>query len=481
MEEEILVESSIGTLKELLFNRSLSAVSLTQTFLRRISRLDRAGPRINSVLGLAPDAIQRAEELDRELDNGKRRSALHGIPYLVKDNINTKIMPTTAGSKLLRDYVPSANSTVIERLQDAGAILLGKTNLDEFSEGIIGLSSFGGQTLNPYHLGRNPGGSSGGTGAAISSGFAVFGLGTDTGGSIRYPAAHNNLFGLRPTYELLEMSGIIPVSQKMDTVGPLVRHACDLAYVMDILVPKAAQQDYLALLERALVGEIRLGVLNEYFGRTPIEAQVTRVVFESLRSLTDAGFALIELDDCHIFEHAGDTAKYELEVAFDDFISRSRPPLPLASLHDVVEADSTIGGVRDSIKRKLRHSQDSSGFEEALKHRERVRGTLTDLLDNFNLDALVYPTFKAPARPLGDAYNAGGNSLLSAVAGFPALSVPMGFSEGIPVGADFLGLGGSEPRLISIARRVEQALNNRRRPSFASGNEGLLDSNEDVR
>src|SRR5437899_487878 len=289
-----VVEKTIPELQAAMSEGTVTSRQLVESYLARIAAYDKQGPALNAIVALNPQALATADALDAERRAGRVRGPLHGIPVVVKDNYETVEMPTTAGSIALASFHPRADAFQVRRLKDAGAVIIGKTNMHELAAGITTISSSGGQTRNPYDLGRNPGGSSGGTGAAIAATFAAAGMGSDTCGSIRIPAAHNNLTGLRGTRGLSSRSGIVPLSTTQDIGGPLARTITDLAIMLDATVGRdpADASTYLGegriprsfrevLSAEALKGK-RIGVLRSLFGTAPEDQEVTAVINKAL-------------------------------------------------------------------------------------------------------------------------------------------------------------------------------------------------------
>src|SRR5579871_4847203 len=301
-----VMEKSIPELGAALDAGAVTSRGLVEAYLERIDAFDHAGPALNAMITINPHALADADALDAERRAGRRRGPLHGIPVVVKDNYDTADMPTTAGSMALVGSRPDRDAFQVRKLREAGAIILGKTNLHEFARGITTISSLGGQTRNPYDPTRNPGGSSGGTGAAVAADFAAAGLGTDTCGSIRYPAAHNNLVGLRPTLGLSSRSGIVPLAHSQDVGGPLARSVTDIAIMLDATVgadpddPVTADAarhipaSYRASLDRDGLRGTRIGVLQPLFGREPEDQRAGSVVRTALDAMAQQGAQLVD-------------------------------------------------------------------------------------------------------------------------------------------------------------------------------------------
>lgn len=414
-----VTEATIEQLQEWMATGQATAVEITAAYLARIQAYDQAGPRLNAMIRLNPNALAEAEVLDRERARSGPRGPLHGIPVILKDNYDLAGMPTTAGSLGLAGLMPPDDATQVRKLREAGAVFLGKANLHELASGISTISSLGGQTLNPYDLARNPGGSSGGTGAAIAASFGAIGWGSDTCGSIRIPACHNNLVGLRPTKGLSSIDGILPLAQSQDTGGPLARTVRDLAIGLDATVgPDPADPATRALEGRALPSFVdaldpealrgaRIGLLRALFGGPGAPA-------DSMGLLLARGV-----------------------------------------VHDVLTPRLTTRNAA---------APDTAAYQAALEAGRRLREVVTAVLDSLELDALVYPTMRV-APTLNPEPQRGSTCQLSGHSGLPAITVPAGFtSTGLPMGVELLGRAFEDARLVALAYAYEQAGGHRRPP-----------------
>jgi amidase len=418
---------------------------------------------------------------------------LHGIPIVVKDNFDTGDMPTTSGSVALRDLQPPDDAEQVRRLREAGAIVLAKTNMHEFAMNIYTISSLGGQTRNPYDQTRHPGGSSGGTGAAVAASYAPIGLGSDTCGSIRIPAAHNNLVGLRPTMGLSSRDGIAPLATSQDVGGPIGVSVRDVALVLDATVgydPKdpvtieSADQvprSYETTLRKSALKRKRIGVFTDYFATTTADEQATTtLVREAIADMSSLGAQVVELGPQPEIMGAAAGAnrgRDEFERDLNAYLASSAAGQPayLAELEppydEVTLADiATSGEVTPSVLSTLRAWVDSPPlpnptYEEKLRQRDLLQEGLTDLMSAHDLDAIVYPTIMAPPTTIGTTQSYL-NCRLAGYSGFPALSVPAGFTEqGLPVGVELLGLPFSEPTLLGMGYAYEQHTHHRELPA----------------
>ncbi|WP_244258746.1 amidase [Cupriavidus gilardii] len=461
---------------------TLTAEELVAGHLARIDAFDRAGPAINAISQLHPDALRDAVRLDRERRLRGARGPLHGIPMVVKDNIDTAGLPTTAGCAALHEALPAADAPVVARLRAAGAIVLGKANMSELaaSNGRFGYSSASGLTLNPYRLSRNASGSSSGTGAAVAAGLAVFGLGTDSFGSVRGPACVHALVGVRPTHGLVDTAGVLPLAQSFDTVGPLARTVDDAALVLAALAPEAG----IGGTHERLAGR-RLGIVMDFNGgNDEIDALFSRACAD----LVDAGALTVPVAlpaaARHLYERVlGDIARSEWAVQLDRYLARMPSPCPQDTAALLARIDAQWG---DGSRRRP-NPLTIAALRHALQTRDepprvglsaaRAFGTaLAGLMESNSCAALVFPTLACPASPRFDlddpSYRCRASHPLAAMhmasaAGFPEISVPMGWTEaGVPAGLSLLGRAGDDRLLLGIARDFEAATRHRRAPAL---------------
>jgi Asp-tRNA(Asn)/Glu-tRNA(Gln) amidotransferase A subunit family amidase len=457
----------------------LTAVQLVDAYLARIEAYDQHGPRINSIIRLNSNARLEAEALDQERAASGPRGLLHGIPIILKDNYDTADMPTTAGSIALAGLVPPDDAFQVRKLREAGAIILAKSNMHELAMGITTISSLGGQTLNPYDLSRNAGGSSGGTGAAIAASFGAIGWGSDTCGSIRIPASQNSLFGLRLTKGLSSIDGIIPLCHTQDVGGPLARAAIDLAIGLDATIgpdpadPATHVLDSLPLprfmdaLDSAALAGARLGVLTMLFGDAPEDRESDRVVRAALGQMEEMGAEIVdmEISELDTLLRGSSVIGYEFKFDFIDYLAAT-PGAPVASLQDILDQDLYHLALESRYQSRNRvERRDSEEYRAAFAKRGSIRNAVTTTLRDQHLDALVYPTIRRKAARVGDPQR-GSNCQLSAASGLPALSMPAGFTEdGLPVGLELLGLPFDDARLLALAYSFEQTHKPRHPPA----------------
>jgi len=474
-----VVEATIPELQAAMSRGRTNAVGLVDAYLARIEAYDRRGPKLNSVIRLNPDARADAAGLDAERAAGHVRGPLHGIPVLIKDNYDTRDMPTSGGSVALAGFVPGDEAFVVQKLRAAGAVILGKTNMHELASGTTTISSLGGQTLNPYDPERSPGGSSGGSAAASAASLAAVTYGTDTCGSLRLPAAFNGLFALRPTQGLVSTSGIIPLSHSQDVAGPLARSVTDLAIGLDAVVgpnPTDTQAnglqgrpppDFVGSLDTAALHGIRLGIIRADGDTAPEEVEGIEVIKAAIEQMRAHGAEIVDvrlpLPDSAI-GHASVT-DFEFKYDLIDYLARE-PNAPVRSLTEILAK----GLYASALEGRFRHrdstgTRDSETYLAALTRRRTVHDAIVEVLESQHLDVLLYPTTRrAPAR-LGEPTPGTESCLLSAVSGLPALAAPAGYTaRGLPIGFELLGRPLADRRLVAIAYAYEQAVHPRRPP-----------------
>jgi amidase len=477
-----VAEASISDVQAAYLSGATTATRVIQAYLARIQAYDQAGPRLNVVIFLNPKALDEAAALDAHLrKTGKFVGPLHGIPVLLKDNVNTSDMPTTGGSLSLAGYTPSTEAAITRKLRSAGAIIIAKVNLHEFAIWGETVSSIRGQTLNPYDLTRTPGGSSGGTGAGIAAGFAIAGIGTDTVNSIRSPASANGIVGFRPTVGLVSRAGIIPYSFTQDAAGPLARSVTDAAKMLNVLVgydpndPATAwsigntQKDYTKFLRSDAVRGRRIGVVRSFFGTAAINEEVNAVSNRAIEDLRRLGATVIELNtpDLDSGRITSDISVhlYEFKPSINNYLLAGNAPVK--SLQDIISSGKFHPNIGDNIRRAQSLEMDDA-YRLRLQKRADLQQRVMQIMADEQLDALVFPHQKRLVVPVGET-QVERNGSLGSVTGFPSIIVPGGFSAptssakiGIPVGIEFLGRPWSENVLIEIAFSYEQATKHRR-------------------
>jgi amidase len=459
------LEATIPELQSAMDAGRLTSVELVDFYLARIAAYDDAGPELNAFILVNPAARDEAAALDAERVRSGARGPLHGIPVVLKDNIGTADMQTTAGSTALEGFVPAKDAFQVRKLRDAGAVIIGKANLFEFALGWGTVSSLGGQTLNPYDLSRDPGGSSGGTAVAVTANFAAAGLGTDTCGSIRLPAAHNDLYGLRPTSGLSSRAGVIPFSTTLDAVGPMARSVVDLAIMLDATVgadpadPATVRvgTSYLKAVDPdGLLGR-RIGLVT-FSG----DSEVERLMASAIEELTAGGVEVVEVtlpSGVDIGPLFG-----ELRAALDDYLA-AEPRAPVRSLKEIVDLNvvtPAVGGFLSDLAAVT--SLETHAYRAALEGRSRFRDAVVALMDEHQLDAIAYPASPAPAALIGGDPSPF-DCASAAYGGLPAMVVPAGFTaDRLPVGLELMGRPFAEPTLIAVAAGYEAHTDHRMLP-----------------
>jgi amidase len=489
-----LDEITIADLQAGMASGKFSARSIVEKYLQRIEEVDKQGPELNSVLEVNPDAMAIAEALDKERKDQHVRGPMHGVPVLIKDNIDTADrMQTTAGSLALLGSKPTKDSFVAQKLRESGAVILGKTNLSEWanirsSHSSSGWSGRGGQTNNPYALDRNPCGSSSGSGAATAASLCAVAVGTETDGSIVCPSSANGLVGIKPTLGLISRSGIIPIAHSQDTAGPMARSVRDAAVLLSALAgvdPRDSATaasagktaaDYTKFLDPNGLRGARIGVARKYFGSNDAQDGLMNTLIAAMKR---HGADIVDPADLPTHGKFDDTEflvlLHELKADLNAYLA-ARPGAP-GSLKNLIdfndsnrEKEMPYFGQDIFIKAEAKGPLTSKEYIDALEanHRLSRQEGIDAVMDQSHLDAIMAPT-AGPAW-LTDLANGdhavGGSSNAAAVAGYPDITVPAGFVFGLPVGISFFGRAWSEPTLLKIAYGFEQAIQARRPPRF---------------
>ena len=473
-----LEDASISSIHNAIIKSEICFKELIQMYIKRIEKYDKIGPRLNSIITINPDALEIAEKLDKIFQETGELKDLHGIPVLLKDNINTKDMPTTAGSIALESVFPSDDAFITKRLKEAGAIIIAKVNLHEFAVWGETSSSILGQTLNPYDLIRTPGGSSGGTSAAIAANFGIIGIGTDTINSVRSPASACNLIGLRPTIGLVSRSGIVPYALTQDTAGPIMRTVEDTARVLDTIVGYDAidsitmdsigniPNSYTEYLNKDGLNGKRIGILRSFFGTEEIHKEVNHIVLNSLNTAEKSGAILIDieenLDTDELVQNVS-VHLYELKAHLNLYLSQLGSETNVHSLEDIIRSGKYHSGIEENIKYAQTLDTNTEDYYNRLNKRYNLQKHIVKIMDKYDLDIIAYPHQKRPVVKIGEV-QVDRNGVLGSVTGFPSIVIPAGFTKatdtasmGVPVGMELLGRKWSEPTLIEIAYALEQA------------------------
>ncbi|WPH02309.1 Hypothetical protein R9X50_00517100 [Acrodontium crateriforme] len=489
------IEATISSTHRELFTGLTTCREVVSSFLSRIEALNH---HTNAIISLNPHALDIGAALDIKLESNKGSfGPLFCIPTLLKDNFDTEDMPTTGGNKAMAKSQPSSDAPIVKAIKDAGAIIIGKTNLHELALEGITVSSLGGQTINPYDSTRTPGGSSGGTGAAIAASFAVWGTGTDTVNSLRSPASANSLFSCRPTRGLISRAGVIPASFSQDTVGPIGRCVHDVAVALSVMASVGVDRsdnvtllapvgihdvNYAASLENSSLKGFRLGVLEGFFNRLESNetTPVNDAMDETIQMLRSQGTTIVSISDgvynaTTILEL--DVQRYEYRQMLESYLQN--PTLKGPHPHNLQELYSTndfllLPSQYNFAKTALASSTSNTSYTTTLNKIDNLTHTLHEMFRQNQLDALIYPQQKNLVVPLGSPSQAGRNGILAALTGSPVITVPIGFSpatetakDGIPIGMEILGMPWTEELLLKIAAGMEMLRAVRRSPRWA--------------
>ncbi len=490
-------EVTVPDLQQMMESGEHTARSIAEAYIARIEALDRRGPELRSMIEVNPDALQIADELDAERAAGQVRGPLHGIPVALKDNLDTHDrMTTTAGSLALEGSIPPRDSFVAERLRAAGAILLGKANMSEWAyfrgeRATSGWSARGGQCRNPYALDRNPCGSSSGSGVAASANLCALTVGTETGGSIMCPSSSNGIVGIKPTVGLWSRSGIIPISHSQDTAGPMTRTVTDAAILLGGAVgvdprDEATSRsegnfhtDYTQFLDPAGLQGARIGVARSFTGFDP---RITTLFDDAIAAMRDAGAEIV--DPANLPEAAWNdempllVLEYEFKADLNAYLATLGEDAPVRSLAEIIEfneqnADREMPhfGQQRMIASQAHGPLTDEAYLNAVRTIQRANREdgIDALASGHQLDAIIAPTRDLPwvtDHIKGDRLDGGSSAGPAAIAGYPDISVPMGFVKGLPVGVSFFGPAWTEPTLIRVAYAFEQATKHRRAPSL---------------
>ena len=488
-----LNEITITELQQKMIAGNQSAVSLTKMYLKRIKEIDKNGPKINAVIELNPDALKIAEAMDKERKAGRIRGQLHGIPVLIKDNINTgDAMMTTAGSLGMKGNIASKDAFIVTKLREAGAVIIGKTNLSEWanfrsSRSTSGWSSRGGQTRCPYILDRNPSGSSAGSGAATAANLCTIAIGTETDGSIVSPASINGLVGIKPTVGLWSRSGIIPISNTQDTAGPMARTVRDAAILLGALtgldnadeITKESvgksYKDYTTFLDKDGLKGKRIGIEKSHLrGHEGIVA----VFKEAIQELTNLGASIVEVDLIKSLEEIGNAEFQVLLYEFKDGLNSYLKSVngKMKSLEDVIafdklnETDAMPYFKQETlINSQLKGDLNSKEYIDALAKTLSSRKIIADLMSKNNIDSLCGVTngLAGCIDLINGDYDTGFSlSQPAAISGFPHITVPMGFVQELPLGISFISTAYTESKLLGMAYAYEQGSKKRKAPKF---------------
>ncbi|KAI1380359.1 amidase signature enzyme [Hypoxylon crocopeplum] len=486
------LESTIESVRAALLGNSTTCRTVVSSF---IARIEEFNPTINAIVSLNPNALSAADELDRRLAAGDSAGRLFCVPVLLKDNYDAVGMNTTGSSAALARNRPSVDTPSVKAFRDEGAIILGKTNLHEMALEGLSVSSLGGQTINPYDQTRTPGGSSGGTGAAIATSFAVFGTGTDAVNSLRSPASANNLVSVRPSRGLITRTGVMPISFTQDSIGPIARNIQDLAVALTVMAsvgadeadnatllvpPEARGIDYTASLNGGSLEGLRIGLLDGFWNHTPSDE--TTPVIDALASTIDflksQGVEIINVTES-IYDAAAiaklDVQPFEFKEVMNKYLSSSTGNRPTTWDEVYGSGDFLVIPAQYNFINNSRNSSPADlGYATAKQGIEDLKVAINATFVSNELDAVIYPEQKNLVVKIGSPSQAGRNGILAALTGVPVVTVPVGFSPpsqdapiGVPIGMEILGLPFSESKLLNIASHFTSLRPLRKTPAFA--------------
>jgi len=484
--------ASVADIQDAVAAGALTYERLVQLYLNRIEAYDQQGPALNAILEINPRALEIARELDKERRASGLRSPLHGIPIVVKDAVDVKDVPSAGGNLALAGTYPAHDATAVRKLREAGAIIFLKGNLDEFNLGSQGISSIGGQVLNPYDLTRNPGGSSAGPGVAVNVAFATLGIATETGASIRSPASNNSLVGIAPSQGLVSRTGAIAISYTQDRIGVHAKSVEDAATMLTYMrgfdaedlftwesLGKLDPRPYTEFLDENALRGARIGVLRDLF-RTGDEFQpINELIDEQIQVMRRERAVIIDglttgMDLVAFFPMAR-ASVYEFKYVFDAYLKNRGPDTPVRSLEELIATGQYLKSLDRFFQQAL--AVESPDFDREylarLENRLTVRKLLVDLMDKHNVDVLVHPFKSLAAPPLGTGDRGPRDNPISAITGLPAIVMPAGVNEeGLPISIELLGRPFSEPTLIRLAYAYEQATHHRLVPTMTPALDG---------
>lgn len=469
--------------------------ALVQRYLDRIAAYDKQGPAINSLILVNSKALDVADSLDKRYAASGPTGDLHCIPIIVKDNFETKDLQTTGGSAALKGWIPERDATMVRKVREAGAIVLAKSNMAEwaFTPNETVSSILPGYTFNPYALNRVTAGSSGGTAAAVAGNFGEVGLGSDTGNSIRGPSAHNALVGIRSTMGLTSRAGVIPLSNAADIAGPMARTVSDAVAVFQVVAGEDADDavtaganshrdaDYRLALKPGGLRGARIGILRQAYERASTDSEVVSVFTKALDAMKAQGATVLEVPKLadSVMRGRGACGGFKPDLA--GYFAKRGANAPVKNVDDIIKSGQyhvTIFARLQSAQTGAENADTSAACKMNKESRQRMRDAVTAMMDSLKIDALVYPTWSNPPRLIGDLTSPGGDNsqVFSPTTGFPAITVPMGYTRDntLPAGMTFFGRAWSESKLITLAYGYEQATKHRRAPASTTAKTAAL-------
>jgi amidase len=478
-----VMETTIADTQAAIRSGKVTCRQIVEQYLARISAYDQS-TRLNTVVLLNPTALEDADRLDKEFRQTHKLGPLQGIAVVVKDNYDTQGLQTTGGSLAMKGSIPNEDAFMVKRLREAGAIVLFKSNMAEWAfSPVVTESSIAGITRNPYDLTRVPAGSSGGTAASVAANLAEVGIGTDTGDSIRGPASHNDLVGIRPTIGLTSRDGIVPLFLTADVGGPLARTVADAAAVLSVVagydpadpITKASdgkvEKDYTKFLDRNGLRGARIGVFRRYSDTATTDPEIKALFEKSIATLKAQGAEIVDpfdLPDYDALIKGINCGNFQTDL--NHYLATHAPNATYKTLQEIFDSGLYLPYIQDRLKRPLTPEAAAVVCEDVYHDKKKIafRDALTAAMDAAKLDAIVYPTWSNPPRKVGDLKSPAGdnNQVLSPQTGVPAITVPMGFTHGtLPAGITFLGRSFTEPALIRYAYSYEQTTHYRQPPA----------------
>ncbi len=483
-----LEEATIADIESALRGGAITCRSLVSQYLARIDAFDKNGPALNAIVAVNPDALKIADDLDRRFAQSGAVGPLHCVPAIAKDNYETADMPTTAGSLSLKGMMTGKDAFVVKRLRDAGVVFIAKSNMAEFAFSPVETvnSILPGYTRNPYDTSRVTAGSSGGSAAATAANFAAFALASDTGDSIRGPASHQSLVGLRSTMGLVSRGGVVPLNLGADIAGAVTRSVADTAAVLQVIAgedPADAAtlagrghvaSDYAGSLQRDGLKGARIGVLHQAYDTATTDPEILAIFAREIDVLRRAGATIVDpaaVPDFDQLRRSQGGGCNEFKHDLNAYLKALGDKAPMHSLEEIIKSRKFHPSIQARLEGGQAADDDpdvSPGCKAREASRAKLRTAVLALMDGSRLDALVYPTWSNVPRLIGDLNTPGGdnNQLFSPSTGFPAITVPMGYTRGdtLPIGLQFFGRAWSEPTLLKLAYAYEQATHHRRPP-----------------
>ncbi|GAU77079.1 amidase family protein [Fusibacter sp. 3D3] len=487
MVENRFLEITISQYHHELIEGHMTIREMVQFYLDRIEAFDQKGPKLNAIIMVNPDALIEADRLDLETRQSGIIRPLQGVPVILKDNVNTVDLPTTAGSKSLEGVIPETDAYIAQRLRAAGAIIIAKSNLHEFAIWGETLSSILGQTLNPYDLTRTPGGSSGGTGAALAANFGLVGIGTDTINSVRSPSSANSLVGIRPTLGYVSRSGIIPYSYTQDTAGPMARTVEDAVRLLEVIRGYDVEDEVTAwghthfkvdlkshLIKEGLTAK-RIGILNHFFGKQAVHQEINQAVHQVIQEMSEKGATMVEVNEIIDSDYLVNNVSvhlYDLKDHLNLYLKTLPRSARVHSMAEVLNSGLFHPGIKENLLKASELSTTMPEYSQRILEREKIKQQLMHIMADYDLDALIYPHQKQLTCKVGGSQDER-NGVLASVTGFPSICVPAGFSAvtetakiGVPIGMEILGRPFSEPILVEIAYGLETNGSHRKLPQL---------------